>query len=104
MEPGIEMADWAMKIFRCGLAKDAWDHPEVNIKCFQEIEAKLDELRSYLYANSKAVSGYACAFRQGERVGTARVESTANEIDQLALLQKTADELDQGGSARPTPR
>jgi hypothetical protein len=24
---GIEMADWAMKIFRCGLVEDAWDHP-----------------------------------------------------------------------------
>jgi hypothetical protein len=77
---GIEMADWAMKIFRCGLVEDALDHPEVNIKCFQEIEAKLDELRSYLYANSKAVSGYARAFRHGERVGTAQVESTVNEL------------------------
>lgn len=59
---GIEMADWYMKIFRCGLIEDAWDHPEINIKRFQEIEAKLDELRDYLYANSKAVSGYARAF------------------------------------------
>ncbi len=39
------MADWAMKIVRCGLVEDAWYHPEVNIKRFQEIEAKLDELR-----------------------------------------------------------
>ncbi len=45
---GIEMADWAMKIFRYSLVEDAWDHPEINIKRFQEIEVKLDELRSYL--------------------------------------------------------
>ena len=77
-----------MKIFRCGLVEDALDHPEVNIKWFQEIEAKLDELRSYLYANSKAVSGYARAFRQGERVGTAHVESTVNELINWRFCKK----------------
>jgi hypothetical protein len=48
----------------------------------------------YLCANSKAVSGYARAFRHGERVGTAHVESTVKRVDQLALLQETADGLD----------
>ena len=85
---GIEMADWAMTIFRCGLVEDAWDHPEINIERFQEIEAKLDELRSYLYANSKAVLGYARAFRHGERVGTAHVESTVNELINWRFCKK----------------
>jgi hypothetical protein len=65
-----------MKIFRCGLVEDAWDHPEIDIRRFQAIETKLDENRDYLYANSKAAAGYAGSFRRGERVGTAHVEST----------------------------
>jgi hypothetical protein len=85
---GVEQADWAMKIFRCGLAEDAWDHPEINIKRFQEIETKVDELRSYLFANSRAVSGYARAFHRGERVGTSHVESTVNELINWRFCKK----------------
>jgi hypothetical protein len=44
---GIEIADWYMKIFRCGLVEDAWDHPEIDIRRFQAIETKLDEIRNY---------------------------------------------------------
>lgn len=82
------MADWAMKVFRCGLAEDVWDHPEINIKHFQEVEAKLDELRSYLFANSSAVSGYVRAYCRGERVGTAHVESTVNELIDWRFCKK----------------
>jgi hypothetical protein len=85
---GIEMADWAMKMFRCGLAEDAWDHPEIDLKRFQDIEGRLDEFRSYLYANTKAVSGYARAFRGGERVGTAHVESTVNQLINWRFCKK----------------
>ena len=85
---GIEMADWYMKIFRCGLAEDAWDHPEIDIKRFQAIETKLDELCDYLYANSKAGGGYARAFRRGERVGTAHVESTVNQLINWRFCKK----------------
>jgi hypothetical protein len=85
---GIEWADRAMKIFRCGLVEDAWDHPEIDTKRFQEIEARLDELRSYLYANSMAVSGYGRAFRRGERVGTAHVESTVNQLINWRFCKK----------------
>jgi hypothetical protein len=85
---GIEWADRAMKIFRCGLVKDAWDHPEIDIKRFQEIEARFDEFRSYLYANSKAVSGYGRAFRRGGRVGTAHVESTVNQLINWRFCKK----------------
>ena len=85
---GIEIADWYMKIFRCGLVEDAWDHPEIDIKRYQAIETKLDELRDYLYANSKAVMGYARAFRRGERVGTAHVESTVNQLINWRFCKK----------------
>jgi len=53
----IEIADWYIKIFRCGLVEDAWDHPEIDIRRFQAIETKLDEIRDHLYANSNAVAG-----------------------------------------------
>jgi hypothetical protein len=43
-------------------------HPEANSERFESIEAKLDELRSYLYANRESVRGYAEAYRNGERV------------------------------------
>jgi hypothetical protein len=76
---GIEIADSYMKIFRCSLVEDAWDR-EIDIRRFQAIERKLDEIRDYLYRNSKAVRGYARAFRRGERVGTAHVESTVNQL------------------------
>jgi hypothetical protein len=85
---GVEMADWDMKIFRCGLVEDAWDHPEIDIRSFQEIEAKMDEIRKYLYANRKAVSGYARAFRRGERVGTSHVESTVNQLINWRFCKK----------------
>lgn len=85
---GIEIADWYMKIFRCGLVEDAWDNPEIDIRRFQAIETKLDEIHDYLYANSKAVAGYAGAFRRGERVGTAHVESTGNQLINWRFCKK----------------
>jgi hypothetical protein len=39
------MADWGMRIFRAGLAEDAWDSPQ-ELKRFQNVESQLDELRS----------------------------------------------------------
>jgi hypothetical protein len=48
-------------------------------------EAKLDELRSYLYANRESVRGYAEAYRNGERISTAHVARRA-ERDQFALV------------------
>ena len=45
-------------------------------------------MRSHLYANSKAVSGYGRAFRRGERVGTAHVESTVNQLINWRFCKK----------------
>ena len=45
------VADWYMKIFRCGLVEDAWDHPEIDIGKFQAIETRLDEIRGYLHSD-----------------------------------------------------
>ena len=39
------------------LVEDAWDNPEIDIRRFQAIETKLDEIRDHLYANSNAVAG-----------------------------------------------
>jgi hypothetical protein len=54
--------------------------PEANSERFESIEAKLDELRSYPYANRESVRGYAEAYRKGERISTAHVESTVNQL------------------------
>src|SRR6202051_5112742 len=65
---------------RIALFQHALAHPEANSERFESIEAKLDELRSYLYANRESVRGYAEAHRNGERVSTAHVESTVNQL------------------------
>ena len=84
---GIEMADCGMRMFRAGLAEDAWDSPEF-LRRYQSVELRLDELRSYLYANAKAVQGYAKAFRKGRRVSTAHVESTVNQLINWRFCKK----------------
>ena len=63
-------------------------HPEANSERFESIEAKLEELRSYLYANRESVRGYAEAYRNGERVSTAHVESTVNQLINWRMCKK----------------
>jgi len=84
---GVGRADWGMKIFRAGLAEDAWDSPQL-LQRFQSVECKLDELRSYLYANETAVCGYAKAYRKRQRVSTAHVESTVNQVINWRMCKK----------------
>jgi hypothetical protein len=84
---GIEMADWGMRIFRAGLAEDAWDSPQ-ELKRFQYVESQLDELRSYLYSNETAVHDYAKTFREGGRVSSAHVESTVNQLINWRFCKK----------------
>ena len=85
---GIEWADGSMKMFRAGLALHAWDEPKESLKRFQAVESRLDELRSYLYSNQNSVRGYAEAFRRGERVSTAHVESTVNQLINWRFCKK----------------
>jgi hypothetical protein len=61
------------------------------VKRFESIEAKLDELRSYLYANRESVRGYAEAFRNGfdRPCGEHR-----QSIDQLAHVQEAPNGME----------
>jgi hypothetical protein len=61
----VEMADFGMTMVRIGLFQHSLAYPEENRGQFERIEAKLDELRSYLYANRQSVVGYAEAYRNG---------------------------------------
>jgi hypothetical protein len=63
-------------------------YPEENRGQFERIEVKLDELRSYLYANRQSVVGYAEAYRNGERISTAHVESTINRLINWRMCKK----------------
>ena len=69
------MADWGDEdLSRAGLAEDVLGIPLNSSSASNLFELKLDELRSYLYANKSAVRGYAKAFRQQKkRVSTAHV-------------------------------
>lgn len=85
---GVEMAEFGMTRVRIGLFQHALAHPEANSERFESIEAKLDELRSYLYANRESVRGYAEAYRNGERISTAHVESTVNQLINWRMCKK----------------
>lgn len=85
---GVEMADFGMTSVRIGLFQHAIAHPEENSERFEIIEAKLDELRSYLYANRESVTRYAEAYRNGERISTAHVESTVNQLINWRMCKK----------------
>ena len=85
---GVEMADFGMTRVRIGLFQHALAYPEENRGQFERIEAKLDELRSYLYANRQSVVGYAEAYRNGERISTAHVESTVNRLINWRMCKK----------------
>ena len=61
---GVDMAEFGMTRVRIGLFQHALAHPEANSERFESIEAKLEELRSYLYANRESVRGYAEAYRK----------------------------------------
>jgi hypothetical protein len=50
---GVDMAEFGMTSVQIGIFQHALAHPEANGERFESIEAKLDELRSYLYANRK---------------------------------------------------
>jgi hypothetical protein len=63
-------------------------HPEANSERFEGIEAKLDELRSYLYANRESVTGHAEAYRNGERISRAHAESTVNQLINWPMCKK----------------
>ena len=60
----VDMAEFGMTRVRIGLFQHALAHREANGERFESIEAKLDELRSYLYANRESVRGYAEAERR----------------------------------------
>jgi hypothetical protein len=62
---GAEMANFGMTQVRIGLFQHAMTCPEAERQRFREMEARLDELRSYLYANREATAGYAEAYRRG---------------------------------------
>jgi hypothetical protein len=85
---GVEMAEFGMTRVRIGLFQHALAYPEANDERFESIEAKLDELRSYLYANRESVRGYAEAYRNGERISTAHVESTVNQLINWRMCKK----------------
>jgi hypothetical protein len=70
----IEMAEFRndqSENWGIGLFQHALDRLEANSERFEGIRTKLDELRSYLYANHKSARGYAKAYRNGERISTA---------------------------------
>jgi hypothetical protein len=70
---GIEMADWAMKIFRCGLVEGAWDYPEMGIKRFRRLRPSLT---SFAHTSTQTQKRYratrvlSAAVNESERIAS----------------------------------
>ena len=95
---GVDMAERGMTRVRIGLFHHALAHPEANSERFESIEAKLNELRSYLYANRESVRGYAEAYRNAERISTRPCGEHRQSIDQLAHVQETPSGMESSRS------
>jgi hypothetical protein len=65
-----------------------WHTQKQTVNGLKVFEAKLDELRSYLYANRESVRGYAEAYRNGELISTAHVESIVNQLINWRMCKK----------------
>ena len=85
---GIEMADLGMATVHVGLFQHALACSSESSQPFTRIEEKLRELRSYLYANRERIASYAETFRNKERVSTAHVESTVNQLINWRMCKK----------------
>ena len=92
------MANWGMRIFRAGLAEDAWDSPKDLLR-FQHVESKLDELRSYLVCKCARHPRIRESFSGGKTGVQCPCGIDRQSTHQLAFLQKSADELDPDGCA-----
>jgi len=77
---GVEMAEFGMTEVRIGLFRQSLTSSEADREKLAAIEHQLGEFRSYLYANREGLDNYAHAFRRGERISTAHVESTVNQL------------------------
>jgi hypothetical protein len=74
---------------------------EENRGKFERIEAKLDGLRSYLYANRQSLVGHAEAYRNGGRVSSANMESTVNRLTNWRMCKKQQMGFEQERSILP---
>jgi len=65
-----------------------WAVMEYTLTLTRATLPKLDEQRSYLYANRESVRGYAEAYRNGERISTAHVECNVNQLINWRMCKK----------------
>jgi hypothetical protein len=92
---GVERVDFGMTGGRIGLFQHAVAHPEANNGQFERIEAKLDELCPYLYANRESIMGYTEAYRNRERIyDRACGVHHRQSIDQLTHVQEATNGME----------
>ena len=97
---GVEMADLGMTRVRIGLFQHALAHPDANSVRFESIEAKLDELRSYLYANRESVMGIRRSVPEWRAYFDRACGVHRQSIDQLAHVQEATN--GDGAGAKPS--
>jgi hypothetical protein len=84
---GVEMAEFGTRV-RIGLFQHALAHREANGERFESIGAKLDELRSYLYANRESVMGIRRSIPERRVYFDRACGVHRQSIDQVAHVQE----------------
>ena len=92
----LDGADWALLGLRASIDEHLFmaqyaDPERVDAQHVSRVEylrGLLIELRRYLVANRGSLTNYGAAYRRGDRVATAHVESTVNQIINQRMCKK----------------
>ena len=92
----LDGADWGLLWLDASIDEHVWmaqvTEPETvearHLPHAAYLRTLLAELRRYLIANRASLTNYGAAYRRGERVATAHVESTVNQVINQRMCKK----------------
>lgn len=92
----LDRADWALLWLRASIDEHLYMAQATEPECVDDqnlshvvhLRTLLVELRRYLMANRTSLTNYGAAYRRGERVATAHVESTVNQVINQRMCKK----------------
>jgi hypothetical protein len=64
------------------------DAADGDLSKIEAARKRFDELEGYLYSNIGSLTDYGRAWRQGERIATANIESTVNQLINQRMCKK----------------
>jgi hypothetical protein len=85
-------ARWMIALSRLGAQllshRNEIDAAGDNLSKIEDACKRFDELEGYLYSNIGSLTDYGRGWRQGERIGTAHIESTVNQLINQRMSKK----------------